>query len=130
MTQLEANPFARRAAEAQASKRSADERRRHGRFRVRGVNTSVGKVLDISASGMRLQTRSCLAGRVGRTIRIVIEADCVPPFEVEARIVWGRKLGMFRHECGVCFERLDYAANQALATIVSASATRALGFGE
>lgn len=75
--------------------------RRHGRIRVSDATSTVGKVLDISASGMRVRCRT-RPPEPGTQVRTTIAGpNCRT--ESEARVVWVKKLGWLHFEMGLEF---------------------------
>lgn len=97
--------------------------RRHGRVRTAGaVICSLGEVVDISASGMRVRCSGRPEARVGRRINITIAGDG-DPFLVAMRPVWIRKVGFFKYELGGCFEDVDESTRMQLLLIARSSVT-------
>jgi PilZ domain-containing protein len=81
---------------------SAATRRRHGRVRCGETKCTLGEVLDLSASGVRVLIRG----------RVRLKRDAVTPMILEmgdrtasvmARVVWVVKAGWFRHTAGLQF---------------------------
>ncbi len=83
----------------------ASQRRRHGRVRTEDVLSTVGQVLDLSASGMRIR-----CGRrtpeVGTMMEVGIQG-VDGPFLVRAKIVWVTRRGVLTSEAGLEFEGPD-----------------------
>ncbi|GDX99701.1 hypothetical protein LBMAG48_21050 [Phycisphaerae bacterium] len=77
------------------------EKRRHGRIICDGVQCSIGDVLDLSASGMRVKTRYKMpdAGEVFVVTLETVEGTLA----VLCRIRWVRRCGMFTREVGLEF---------------------------
>ncbi len=96
--------------------------RRHGRVRTESVACSLGEVVDISASGLRVRCQGKPPCRIGQRASIMINGF-EGPFQVFARPVWIRKTGMWRYEIGLCFEDLDQTARLQLAGLVRAAVT-------
>ncbi|MFI4853397.1 MAG: PilZ domain-containing protein [Phycisphaerales bacterium JB065] len=96
-------------------------RRRHGRVRCHGVKSSLGEVLDVSASGCKVKSRGRPGARVGEVIRITIHPQTSEPFEAYARVVWFRKVGIFQYHTGLCFEHITPEVRRGLAAIASAA---------
>lgn len=92
--------------------------RRHGRVLCQDVSCSLGKVLDLSASGMRVMTGEklpldeCLTFSIG-------SADEM--FPVCGRVVWTKRSGFFKRETGIRFERLPEATIAALRRLARAA---------
>lgn len=96
-------------------------RRRHGRVKCPGVKSSLGDVLDVSASGCKIKSRGRLAARVGEVVRVRIRPLTSEPFEAYARVVWFRKVGLFQVHTGLCFEHITPEVRRGLASIASAA---------
>ncbi len=96
-------------------------RRRHGRVKCHGVKSSLGDVLDVSASGCKVKSRSRLGARVGEVVRITIHPQTSESFEAYARVVWCRKVGLFQYHSGLCFEHITPEVRRGLAAIASAA---------
>jgi hypothetical protein len=84
-----------------------------------GVKSSLGDVLDVSASGCKVKSRGRLAARVGEVVRITIRPMTSEPFEAYARVVWFQKVGMFQVHTGLCFEHITPEVRQGLAAIAA-----------
>jgi PilZ domain len=91
--------------------------------RVLGFESSLGSIADISASGVRILTRSAATVPVGRTIAVVLETPR-GTVEVEARVVWWKQAGWFRHEVGLEFESLTAEARGAIADLAKSGDER------
>ncbi len=72
--------------------------RRHGRIRPDAIWCSLGTILDLSASGLRVMSKKPLGGQGVVTMR-----DGDVTVSVQARIVWCRRIGFRRHEAGIEF---------------------------
>lgn len=88
-------------------------RRRYGRVRVGNVRCTLGRVVDISAGGLRVLNRSMTP----------VKADSVLPVQVEAtegwvqasvRVAWVRPAGMFRQELGLEIVAIEDEGREAL----------------
>lgn len=89
-------------------------RRRFRRFRVSGLNCDAGEVLDVSAAGVKLQSRRKFKGIVN--VRLWNEmTEVVLP----ASIVWSRRLGFRKHEAGLRFVNMCADAAKKLAMILT-----------
>lgn len=79
------------------------QRRRHGRVRADDVLCTLGQVLDLSASGMRVRCGR-RAPEVGRTVELGIQG-VDGPFLVKAKIVWVSRRGVLSSEMGLEFDQ-------------------------
>lgn len=77
------------------------EHRRHGRVVCQGVESNVGDVLDISASGMRIITRYKLPEK-GEVFVVTVET-MQGPLAILSRVRWSRRKGLFQREAGLEF---------------------------
>ncbi len=105
----------------QQSTRERDSRR-HGRVRTESLTCSLGDVMDISASGLRVRCHGRSTCSVGKRIEITLPGED-GSFRVFARPVWIRKTGIFKHEVGVCFEDLDEDARLQLGALARSAVT-------
>lgn len=91
----------------EAHQQTHDENgRRHGRVLIESVQCSLGDVIDLSRSGMRVITRRAFNPEQHVVLTAVIEAF-EERLEVPTRCVWCRRAGLFRHEIGFEFGELD-----------------------
>jgi len=84
------------------------ERRRHGRLRCERTACCVGQVVDLSASGMRVQRRGRPLMEVGDdlTISVLHDGDD-SAITLRARVVWIERSGFRKHIYGMEFAGLD-----------------------
>lgn len=85
-----------------ARPQSARDDRRHGRLACELLKCSLGEVLDISASGMRVRQKGRVHVTKGEELPIAIQfgATKVP---IKVRVAWARSSGFWSHELGVEF---------------------------
>ncbi len=74
-------------------------RRGAGRLKAAGsLRCNLGKVVDLSATGLRVvcgrRRKGTLKVRLNTSRRLVI---------LYARVAWSKRIGLFRHECGLEF---------------------------
>ncbi len=91
------------------SNHTHDNARRHGRLKCDFLNcyhgvSKFGRVLDLSASGMRLHRKSIMNVPHDRAIELVLHWYTLR-VPIKARVVWSRKIGLLRHLLG--FEFID-----------------------
>lgn len=79
----------------------SQEHRRHGRVVCQGVESNVGDVLDISASGMRVVTKFKLPEK-GEVFVVTVET-MQGPLAILSRVRWSRRKGLFAREVGLEF---------------------------
>ena len=84
----------------------AAERRRHGRLRTEGVNCSLGEVVDLSASGMRVLRKGRRSAEVGETVALTLDYEGFT-LSVDARVVRLEKAGFRRHIYGLEFQQVN-----------------------
>jgi c-di-GMP-binding flagellar brake protein YcgR len=88
----------------------SDERRRYGRLRCENATSCIGKILDISASGMRVLRRGRLLLEVGNELSITVhpDPDAGEPFlTLPSRVVWIERVGFRKHMYGIEFAELS-----------------------
>ena len=92
------------------------DRREHGRLLQEAVTSNVGRVIDLSAGGMRVAAHS--TPLVGSFLNVTI--DCLgTTVDLRAELVWVRKSGWFRREAGYRFIDVSPEAQRALAELAS-----------
>ncbi len=79
--------------------------RRHGRLLCQQVRCSLGAVLDISFSGMRVRSGSRAPAK-GHSIMITLESMDACAM-IPATVVWSHRTGIFRHDMGLEFGELS-----------------------
>lgn len=79
------------------------ELRRHGRVRTQGVECSIGEVLDLSASGMRVRTKFKLPDVHDVFVVTLFTMD--GPLALLTKVRWTKKLGVlgWTREAGLEF---------------------------
>lgn len=95
-------------------------RRAFGRLGTELVLCSLGPVLDIGGGGMRV-----LAKRPPREEQFKIEVfDGTTVVDLQVKMVWRRKLGLWRHEIGLAFVDLDEGHAQELTRLAMTNRMR------
>ncbi|MEM9662146.1 MAG: PilZ domain-containing protein [Planctomycetota bacterium] len=95
--------------------------RRHGRVRIEETNVSLGKVLDLSRSGMRVRTSRPIK-ETDPPMLVGIDADG-ERFQVQCKVAWVEKRGMFKRFVGLEFQGLDQDTEQRLAFLARSAAS-------
>jgi PilZ domain len=98
---------------------AGSNRRRRGRVRVVGFQSSLGEIADISASGFRVKTRLGPITRPGGTLALVLDTPR-GPIEVDVRVAWWKRVGWFRYEAGMEFEGIRPEVRAAIAELAKA----------
>jgi PilZ domain-containing protein len=84
------------------------ERRRHGRLRCEETTCCVGPVVDLSASGMRVQRRGRPVLEVGDELKVRVHVyGDDPAITLTARVVWIKRSGFRQHVYGMEFAGLS-----------------------
>ncbi|MEZ6193225.1 MAG: PilZ domain-containing protein [Phycisphaerales bacterium] len=87
---------------------AASDRRRHGRLRCESTRSCIGDVVDISASGMRVQRSGRPVLEVGDEFRITVHPDAGEPvLTLPSRVVWIERKGFRKHIYGIEFAELS-----------------------
>ncbi len=98
----------------------AQNKRRHGRVRCQGIMCSFGEIMDLSASGMRVET-AIRPPNANQVIHVTVQTH-EGPLAVAASVVWSRKTGFFKREIGLRFVDLLPGAAVALSRLGSSAA--------
>jgi len=80
-----------------------EENRAGARFRVFGLRSRFGELIDLSARGMRIRTTR--RWHEGFTRRLTISSGS-RSVTVDARCIWCRQDSMFSHTVGLAFEQV------------------------
>lgn len=87
------------------------EARRHGRLRPDLIECAFGKVLDISASGMRVQCKhdphKSPTFELGKVMPLTIDPMGLEKIEVSIEIIWTKHTGFRRWLIGMKFVDID-----------------------
>ncbi|MEO1716823.1 MAG: PilZ domain-containing protein [Planctomycetota bacterium] len=95
--------------------------RRHGRVRIEETSVSLGKVLDLSRSGMRIRTaRPIKDTDPPMLVGITVDGE---KFQVQCKIAWVQKRGMFKRLVGLEFQGLADETAQRLAFLARSAAS-------
>lgn len=101
-----------------------DNRRRHGRLKTEGTESSLGSVMDMSASGMRVHRKGALPVAEGEKFRVDVQIDKeIMAIDVVVRRV--RKLGRRKFEFGLEFINLSDEDRTRLGRLARIAATSA-----
>ncbi|MCP3903868.1 MAG: PilZ domain-containing protein [Planctomycetes bacterium] len=90
--------IARNVRSDESHEHPGSNHRRFGRIRPGGVKCNLGKILDLSASGVRLKCKRPITGDQVVEIRGVDQS-----IRVLGRVVWGKKVGFRAYEIGLHF---------------------------
>ncbi len=93
------------------------EGRKCGRLLVSGVTSSLGIVVDISASGARIVTPRHPGLKSGQSMMISLHSDPTGTFGVRATLVRSWKTGFFKHTCAFHFEDPPQDVKKKLGTL-------------
>lgn len=104
-----------------------DDRRNCGRLRTEQLRTDLGRVVNLSATGMRLLARHSYADRVGEGVDVRLIAISEER-TVRATIVWVRRTGFRKHLVGLRFDNLC-ASDRAWLTDLAMTAVFLPGLG-
>ena len=92
-------------------------RRRNGRRRQEGLNSTIGPVLDLSPGGMRVLCTRKLHGR--KYVKIQSREGTI---SVQVEVCWSRRIGFRRHYVGMMFENVTEQLQHQIQIISSAHA--------
>lgn len=80
------------------------------------VTSTLGEVLDLSSSGVRIRCGRKPEFRAGSELDVELNG-IDGPFEVHAKVAWVRRAGLRRHEAGLEFLNLTDDARKQLAAL-------------
>lgn len=96
--------------------RDTRDSRRVSGIAVRELSCNMGRVVDVSTRGMRLQSRRKWKTGQRRMVTLCEDTLCV---RVEAECVWCRKVGALKHTVGLAFTTVSPESAELLSQIVS-----------
>lgn len=88
--------------EVAGTTKDGPDRRRQGRLPLDDVTCSLGRILDLSAGGMRIECRKRYSGRVAADL-----IDQEGHIMVWTTVAWIKRRGLFKFEIGFVFEDID-----------------------
>ena len=100
---------------------AVDEKRRAGRLACEHLTCALGEVVDVSASGLKVATRSWGAMRPGDTVRLTLKTKS-SAVTVETMVTWVRRVGMRKRQVGLHFLNVDERARRQLWAMACAGA--------
>jgi len=100
----------------------AATRRQRGRIEQESLTSNLGPVLDVSASGVRILARRVPKGEV--TVELI---GLGGRFEHRGRVVWSKRIGLFKHEIGIEFEDITPEMSQQLTRLATDNRFRRVG---
>ena len=102
---------------------SNDEDRQKGRLRCEMLKCDLGRVCDLSASGMRVLRRG-LRGVKKDQETVISLRHATGTFNVKVRVAWIKNEGFLRHEIGLEFVDLTDEMADELVAIARVAAER------
>ena len=95
---------------------TAEDLRSHGRLKTQEATCSLGRVVDISASGLKVRRSGKQKVSPGDTLNLDLQvASLTTSFPV--RVVWVSKSGFFNTDIGLMFDDLSDQQRSELVTI-------------
>ena len=95
---------------------SRRDRRQRSRVLCEGLTCSIGSVIGLSGTGMRICARGwCRLRKDDLLVLDIRYADV--ELKVKVRIAWVKKVGMFQYEAGMAFEDLTLEQTSRLGMI-------------
>ena len=88
--------------------------RRAGRVRMEMVSSTLGDVLDLSATGMRIRCARKPDCSAGSELDVELEG-LDGSFQVHAKVAWVKRTGLRKHEVGLEFVDPDTEVRKQLA---------------
>lgn len=85
------------------------ERRRRNRVMCEGLSCTLGKVIGLSGTGMRIRASGWCRIKQDDRISLTLKSSDLT-LKLSARIAWVKKVGMFQYETGMAF--LDLTPEQ------------------
>lgn len=99
-------------SDCQQSTPSSDNRRRSGRIHQETLQCSLGEVLDLSATGMRVIARKVPKGTFSISVEGISEN-----LRIECEVMWSKRKSFWKHEIGLRFVNVDRAITEKLTKV-------------
>lgn len=103
--------------------RKGAERRRGGRIPCEMLSCELGKVIDLSATGLRVRSRGGIKPPIGAFVALHVRW-CGGSIELPSRVARVKRLGMFTYEYGLAFEELTTEQRALLSEVLRGAAIR------
>ena len=104
--------------------------RQSGRVRFDGLKCDLGRIVDMSSSGMGVISRSAMTEHVGTTIGFKISARWCEPFVLAGQVRWSRKVGFMKHHIGLAFVNLTPDQRRRLNELAAGIGSREYGWSK
>ena len=91
-------------------------RRRHGRLRAEELRTDLGKVTDLSASGMRVICDHRKPPAEGSVLHVELKHP-EGSLPIKGRVVWVKKRSRGQNELGITFEDVNPSTRTGLMAV-------------
>ena len=98
-----------------------ENNRRHGRVKCQHVACTLGTVIDLSASGLRVRGPGIPRVKAGDCFTMTIQT-LDGPMLAPVEVAWARRIGWRKHEIGITFREVGPALCRALTALARASA--------
>jgi PilZ domain len=95
--------------------------RKHGRVRSQTITCSLGEVIDISASGMKVRMGNKPGFKPQEEVPITVNG-VNNPFEIRAKFAWARRNSLFKWTAGFQFGTLPDEVRKELLEIARIAA--------
>ncbi len=95
--------------------------RKHGRVRSQTITCSLGEVIDISASGMKVRMANKPAFKPQEEVSVTVNG-VNNPFEIKAKFAWSRRNSLFKWTVGFQFGTLSDEVRKELLEIARIAA--------
>lgn len=103
------------------SEAQTENLRRHGRVKCQDVGCTLGEVIDLSASGLRVRAKGRVVVSKGDVFSMTIQT-LEGPMLAPVCVAWVRRTGFRTHEIGITFREAGPALSRALSALARASA--------
>lgn len=98
------------------------DRRTRGRVRVELTETNLGRVIDLSSTGMKVASRWGQRLEKGQRVRVKIRS-VYGNLDIAAQVMWITKQGWLKQELGLHFLELDEGQKKLLTHIGRSAAS-------
>ena len=107
----------------------AENRRRHGRVRAEETVCTLGVVLDISASGMRVRCEGKPPLKSGQLVTITL-ATPLGLLAMDVGVAWARRIGWGSGEIGLVFANITEDVTKGVLSVLHGSQVGLVEWGK
>ncbi len=114
---------------AMPQQQSSQMPRRTGRVRFEDLRCDLGRIVDMSASGIGIVSRTSMSDRVGTMVGFRVWAPWCQKFVVGGEVRYSKRLGFMKHHVGMAFVNLPPETMRRLNELPAGAGSLEYGWG-